>query len=302
MASPPLSERHVEAPPLGLGKPMFFPLLFSIPNRPGCTQEEALLPLISFSQESTLIPQHMADEMVQARKTEQIKHQSLRDRDEELLKQEAERIAQTVQQGQSQLVPCFGTVLHPKNPYIIMGGHALGVRFSPDTNPDFIICSIFNSGFGLEGHESAPLAEGKSESERKFDHEYVIRIPKDELTPERVFLLLKYCKLSVDEVYELFDQIPKAERIQFKDKQEQLGREPIYKTSQKTDNCSVMWIINGYFPSQLSQSDFHKVKAEMFNLAFKEGLADPKTLVVIEKHSDLVQLRLERKMDKAALH
>ncbi len=300
ITSPVLSDRH-KALPFGFGELTFFHYLFAIPGAPGHSQEKALRPILSFLYEFKSTPQPILDELTQAYKTELIKNAFIIDRDMRLLEEEAQRIAKAIQEGHNQLVPCAVYVVSPINPYLIIDDHALGIRFSPDADPDFIICSIFNSGYGADKHhEAEPLAESRDKSKRKYDLEYVMRVPKKEITAERILPFLMPSKLTLNEAYGHFHQIPGTEFIKFEDKLEKLGREPKYKAHQKVDNCSLMWLINGYLATHLSPQNFHQVKAEMFKLALEEGLENPKTLVVIEKHADLVQLRLARKNERAA--
>lgn len=263
------------------------------------TQEKNLYMVLDFLKRDISFPSHILNELKGAyeenlRKTEYL----LKGKKTPI--EEAERIVEALQNGQSQLIPCLGQVLHPENPYIIEGSHALGVRFSLDADPDFVICSIFNSGRGLrEYHEAMPLPQGKEESQQKYDLEYVVRVPKKELTAERILPLITYT-VGLDQVYQITESVPGKEVIKYKDKQEKLKREPKPQAHQKGPNCGVEWIF-AYLRSQMSDKEYYQMRAALCDWAFSEGLKRPRTLARIEKN-DEIRTRLAYKRARAEVY
>ena len=163
------------------------------------------------------------------------------------------------------------------------------MRLSKDPASKAIICSIFNSGYGVaDKHEqtfdkSILSSNGTLQFLFKPDLEYRVRIPSDQLTPDIIQSILNR-HLTIEEIYTKITDLPGAVRITAAQK----GKNARTQRPQKGKNCSLEWIF-AYLKYHMSEIDYYEMRQMLFDLAFAEGLKNPKILTLIQQDAKVRQ-------------
>ncbi len=169
--------------------------------------------------------------------------------------------------------------------------HAVGVRFFQDPTNGDMICSIFNSGYGLEFHDRTP-------TRGKYDLQTSWKIPRDQFTKELIELLIDP-SISVENRYHHCDTLQGAERLHY-DQKIALGFPIRGQTPQEGGTCTLEWIF-AYLKYAMPLKDYYEMRKTLCEAAVRAALKDPETRKIILDNWDSIAKIIERKRAKATV-
>ena len=156
--------------------------------------------------------------------------------------------------------------LQKGNSYLLPYGfqeHAMGLNLAPTQDGKFVDCEIFNSGRGLNSYHKKATVRRKL----KFETMLRVRVPIDQLTPEKIEQLLKKNKFpTAKESYDAILSIPGAKTI---------PGSGIMQAAQKDNNCSLEWIF-AFLKNKMSLEDYNKMRIRFFVACLKQAKENEK--------------------------
>ncbi|MDP1609113.1 MAG: hypothetical protein Q8L98_07360 [Chlamydiales bacterium] len=164
-----------------------------------------------------------------------------------------------------------------------MLGHSMMLYLAPDLDGEFIFCEIFNSGKGLEYHES---------KDGKFQTMLQVKAGKEKITKDTIQSFLNWSKFKhIEETYQAV--------LNLGEKQEQTPGEEICQAQQKASNCFLECLF-AFLRNKMSAQDYHKLRWLVFKTCIEEAKKseEPETQKFLERHWKEINAKLKKKYEK----